>query len=117
LQNTQGTSNKFWDVIVHPSDDNEDAASNKGWSYTCHYGRNGTAGSQQQQDFGSKYAANRAAQKKIDQKLSKGYEMLADFVPDKAFEIRLGPVKQAMPEFGDATNAEVGKTRRKVLKD
>jgi predicted DNA-binding WGR domain protein len=57
----EGASNKFWEVVVERS------------RVTVHYGRIGTSGQTETKSFPDSAAAQKHADKKIQEKVNKGY--------------------------------------------
>jgi predicted DNA-binding WGR domain protein len=70
LRCIEGTSNKFYDILVHQEGDE--------WCYTAHYGRIVAAGSFQTKGFSTHRAACTAADKMVLSKLAKGYYQVTD---------------------------------------
>jgi predicted DNA-binding WGR domain protein len=68
----QGTSYKFWEILV------------EGTAYTARYGKVGTEGQTQSKSFATADKAKTEAEKKIKEKVGKGYSEVAVSAPAEA---------------------------------
>lgn len=104
---TEGSSNKFYDILVHEDEDAD-------WCYTVHYGKVGTAGSFQTKAFDSREEAESAAAKQVRSKRNKGYvtnwEVVGTIAPASS------PVAAANAGARQPEHATSGK-RRRVIRD
>jgi predicted DNA-binding WGR domain protein len=114
LRCTTGTSNKFYDILLHAADE---AEPRRAWCYTSHYGRVGTTGCFQTKQFSTRSEAEHAFRKQVNAKLNKGYLYTTQSGADR-HGVRLDQVSQpqGQPDQTPEPPAATGR-RRSVIRD